>query len=114
MRRFSLPLTIILLALILGLAGACREIGPIVGQWRVNGPSNLLFEYRVDGTVCLVEGTRTFQVFHYQLKENSIIHLYDGMGRLQTYRYRIDGDKMTYYQANGSEWDVKESFTRVK
>jgi hypothetical protein len=91
MRRFSLPITIILLALTLGLAGACQKASPIVGQWRVNGPSNLLFEYRADGTVQLIEGMRTFQVFHYQLKENSIIRLYDGMGRLQTYRYRIDG-----------------------
>jgi hypothetical protein len=100
---------------VLWLSGAASEKpNPILGRWRTNGPSDLLFEYRADGTVHLIEETRTFQVFRYQLKEGSTIHLYDGMGRVRVYRYRIDGDEMMYFRITGSEEEVKETFRRER
>jgi len=98
---------------VLWLAGAaCEKSHPILGRWRTDGPSNLLFEYRADGTVHLIEEMHTFQVFRYQLKEGSTIHLYDGMGRVRVYQYRIDGDEMVYFRITGSEEEVKETFRR--
>jgi hypothetical protein len=100
---------------VLWLAGAAREkSNPVLGRWRTDGPSNLLFEYRADGTVHLIEETRTFQVFRYQLKEGSTIHLYDGMGRVRVYQYTIDGDEMIYSPITGSEKEGKETFRREK
>lgn len=103
-----------LLALLVGLVTACQKSVPIVGRWRTTGPANLLYEYREDGTVILIEETRSYQMFRYQLKEGHILHLYDGLGRRQVYRYEIEGDKMTYYQTTGSGAEVEEVFRRER
>lgn len=110
-RGSVIVLLAVLLYMLAGWTTACQKSHPIVGLWRTNGPSNLLFDYREDGTVSLIEETQTYQMFHYQLKEEDVIHLYDGMGRRQVFRYAIDGDEMKYYLTSGPD-EAKYTFRR--
>jgi len=85
------------LALITILIFACNAPQPIVGKWRTDAPTSLLFEYLEDGSVMLVEHSHKFVVFHYKIIDADSLQLYDGMGRLREYDFRISGDTLTFY-----------------
>ena len=76
---------------------ACRPVNPLLGKWRTEPPSSLLFEYRADGTVLLLTPEAVYQVFHYKLVDRDTIMLIDGMGRIKQYDFEVSGDRMTYY-----------------
>lgn len=84
------------LLLITILVFACSAPHPIVGKWRTDAPASLLFEYLEDGTVMLVEDSQKFVVFHYKIIDEDSLQLYDGMGRLREYEFRILGDTLIF------------------
>lgn len=45
----------------------------------------------------LVEDSHKFVVFHYKIIDEDSLQLYDGMGRLREYDFRISGDTLTFY-----------------
>ena len=85
------------LLLVIILTSACGSTHPIVGKWSTDAPTSLLFEYSADGSVMLVEDSREFVVFHYKIIDEDSLQLYDGMGRLREYDFRISGDTLTFY-----------------
>ncbi len=86
-------------ALFLGLAlTACRPVPSLAGRWRTEPPASLLYEYRADGVVTLVKENRQFIVFHYQLLDEDTLKLYDGMGRVRQYDFRISGETLLLYE----------------
>jgi predicted RNA-binding protein associated with RNAse of E/G family len=85
------------LLLVTILVFACSAPHPIVGKWRTDAPTSLLFEYLEDGSVMLVEDSYKFVVFHYEIIDEDSLQLYDGMGRLREYDFRISGDTLTFY-----------------
>lgn len=85
------------LILVMILVYACNATHPIVGKWSTEAPTSLLFEYLADGSVMLVEDSRKFVVFHYKIIDEDSLQLYDGMGRLREYEFRISGDTLTFY-----------------
>lgn len=45
----------------------------------------------------LVQNAGQFVVFHYQLIDADTFRLYDGMGRVRQYDFRISGDTLLLY-----------------
>ena len=76
---------------------ACRPASPLAGRWRTEPPASLLYEYQADGAVLLVQDTGRFVVFHYQLIDADTFRLYDGMGRVRQYDFRISGKTLLLY-----------------
>jgi hypothetical protein len=76
---------------------ACRPAYPLVGRWRTEPPASLLYEYQTDGAVLLVQDSEKFVVFHYQLIDENTFRLYDGMGRVRQYDFRISGKTLLLY-----------------
>lgn len=94
--KTSIGLTCVL-ALLMLLVAACDPAQSIAGRWRAEGPGSLLFEFSDDGAVDLLDGARRFPVFRYKILDEDSLQLYDGMGRIQAYDFRIAGDTMTFY-----------------
>ncbi len=76
---------------------ACRPANPLVGKWRTEPPSSLLYDYKADGTVLLLMPDAVYQVFHYKMVDQDTIMLIDGMGRIKQYNFEVSGDRMTYF-----------------
>lgn len=100
------------LVLVVLLLTACRPTSPVVGLWQSDEPASLQFEYLADGTVIMKEDTREFIVFHYEITDEDSLQLYDGMGRLQKYNFRISDDALTFYDITTG--DVIHQFHRVE
>lgn len=92
------------------LLAACQPAPPaIVGRWRTDAPSSLLFAYGEDGAVHLLEGAREYLVYHYKFVDADTIQLFDGMGRVREYNFHISGNRMTFFSASG---ETALQFTR--
>ena len=103
----------LLLLIAITLLTACSKQPQINGRWRSAPPSSLLYEYKDDGTVFLFQDGRSYQVFRYQLLDDDTIRLYDGMGRIQEYTFRLSADQLTFYtDLAGAE--IAESFQRIE
>ena len=102
---------ICLVGLALILLAACNSKPDINSRWRSEPPSSLLYEYRDDGTVLLIKGETTYQVFRYKFIDDDSIRLYDGMGRVQEYDFRISGDVLSFY-ADLEKGNLVERFRR--
>lgn len=77
------------------LFNACQPLPEeLWGKWRSAPPTSMLFEYRRDKTVYLIDGTRAYLVYRYKVKGN-VLQLFDGMGRLREYEFEIKDGKMT-------------------
>jgi hypothetical protein len=98
------------------IAGAviqsCAAKPRIVGDWDSGVPSNLRFEYRLDGSVWLMTEKVTRQVWRYEVTGNDILTLYDGMGRKREYRFSIQGSTLTFSDVKTGE--TIERYTRAK
>lgn len=86
----------------LALAGAvvvpgCRaEPEPtLVGRWQDRSQAALLYEFREDGSVWLVQDAITLPVFRYEVAAGNVLVLYDGMGRQRTFRYALTENELT-------------------
>ena len=90
------------LVLLAWLVTACGPGQSIAGKWRAEGPGSLLFEFSNDGAVELLDGSRRYPVFHYKILDEDSLQLYDGLGRIQAYDFRIAGDTMTFYDDMGT------------
>lgn len=90
--RLSLAAGLILVA-VLVLPG-CRGEPSLVGRWRDQSPAALLYEFREDGSVWLVQGDRSLPVFRYAVKEDGVLELHDGMGRRRALRYELVADRL--------------------
>lgn len=76
---------------------SCQIKPAIVGVWQDQGPAAIRYEFRNNGKVYMLMHDRAYFYFQYQLQDNSILRLYDGMGRRIDYRYEIEGDRMVFY-----------------
>ena len=66
----------------------------MVGRWRDQSPASLLYEFREDGSVWLVQGERSLPVFRYAVVEEGVLELHDGMGRPRTLRFELADDRL--------------------
>lgn len=106
--------TLVCILLLTGMIiSSCASRHPIVGKWRTDSPANLLFMYADDGTVSLLEGGDTLQVFHYEIIGDDAIRLIDGMGRMQAHKFSIVSDTMTFYDSQDTG-KIVGKFTREK
>ena len=112
-KRSHLRLGLLGLCLLLSLAlSACQKTNPLLGKWLTPPPSNMLFEYRADGTVHLIESDVVRQVFRYKFTSSDSIMLVDGMGRIRYYRFEVGEDSLVFYDAETNE--VALRMTRVE
>ena len=95
-RKKFIILTCVLVSLAF-LGSGCGATQPIVGKWRDESPASLLYEFLDDGTVVLLEGHDEFLVFYYEIIDDNSLQLYDGMGRIKEYEFRISGDMLIFY-----------------
>jgi len=109
LKKISEVFFLIILAILLS---ACHTEPNINGRWRSESPSALLYEYKDDGTVFLINDGKTYQVFRFQFIDDDSIRLYDGMGRIQVYHLRLTADEMTFY-TNLKSGEIAESFQRA-
>ena len=91
-RRLTLAAGLFLVAALL-LPG-CRQEPSLVGRWRDESPASLLYEFREDGSVWLVQGQRSLPIFRYAVKEDGVLELHDGMGRRRALRYELVADRL--------------------
>lgn len=95
---------ITIMAIFLLLSGsllqACDTEPCIAGDWISEAPTNMQFQFRTDGSVWLITGTDSRQVWRYEVDGEDILRLYDGMGRKQEIRFKIEGDSLTFYNPN--------------
>ncbi len=89
----------------------CRTEPRLSGFWRSESPSAFLYNYTDDGVVLLLVEEEPYQVFRYQIIDDNLIRLYDGMGRIQEYYFQLSADRLTFYTdlENGV---IAESFER--
>ena len=90
--RLSLAAGLILVAVLM-LSG-CRGEPSLVGRWRDQSPASLLYEFREDGSVGLVQGESSVPVFRDVVKEEGVLELHDGMGRQRTLRFELVNDQL--------------------
>lgn len=96
--------------LLLG-AASCSPGNPITGKWRSEGPAQLVFEYRLDGSVHLLADSGDYQVFRYQILDGQKLRLFDGMGRIRQYRFEVEGERLIYYDDANPQL-VREQYRR--
>jgi hypothetical protein len=102
------------IALLLGMAvaitlSAARHVQPpsLSGRWRDQSPAALLYEFRDDGSVWLIRGSRDLPVFRYEV-EGDVVVFHDGMGRPRAYRIALDGDMMVLREMDTTNGAVSE------
>ncbi len=66
----------------------------MVGRWRDQSPASLLYEFREDGSVWLVQGERSLPVFRYAVKDDGVLELHDGMGRPRMLHFELADDSL--------------------
>ena len=82
------------LGLSVGLLPGCREEPSLVGHWRDQSPAALLYDFRDDGSVWLVEGSLSLPVFRFAVKEGGVLELYDGMGRRRELLFEVSDERL--------------------
>jgi hypothetical protein len=83
---------------------ACTGRPGIVATWISEAPANLQFQFRADGTVWLITGQDSRQIWRYELDGKDMLRLYDGIGRKQEFRFTIQNDTLTFYNpSTGTE-----------
>ncbi len=102
-----------LAVVILLLVSACQASNPLVGRWRSDGPSKLLYEFREDGSVLLRDGGAVYPVFRYKLGGQDSLTLFDGMGRIKKFTFTVSADQLVFHDA-GNLASVLETFTRQR
>ena len=93
----------ILLFLLLGcgiiLLPSCMvRDNSLLGQWRDQSEAALLYDFREDGSVWLLGDELDLPVFHYEVGEDDVLRMYDGMGRLQELVLELDGDRLVLHE----------------
>lgn len=77
----------------------------LLGYWRSQDAANLLFDFREDESVHLLQDGVDYQVFRYQVRPAGAdlpqITLYDGMGRPMIYRFFVTPAEMVFYDPKG-------------
>jgi len=77
------------------VAPGCRAEPTLVGRWQDRSPAALLYEFREDGSVWLVQDAITLPVFRYEVAAGDVLVLYDGMGRQRMFRYALTENELT-------------------
>jgi len=77
------------------VAPGCRAEPTLVGRWQDRSPAALLYEFREDGSVWLVQDAITLPVFRYEVAAGDVLVLYDGMGRQRAFRYALTESELT-------------------
>jgi len=101
-RRVGLPAVILAVAAV-GLLLAVRIANPptLEGRWRDQSAAGLLYEFRADGSVWLLDDGRSLPVFRYEVIGRDGLRLHDGMGRPRELTFTLDGDVLTLRDAAG-------------
>lgn len=94
-RRSALILLFLLLGCGIFLLPSCpvRE-NSLPGLWRDQSEAALLYDFREDGSVWLLGDDLDLPVFRYEVGDDNVLRLYDGMGRLQELVLELDGDRL--------------------
>lgn len=78
-------------------------------MWRSREPASLLYNFREDGSVILLQYSQDYVVFNFQIVDENLL-LFDGMGRMREYTFSICGNRLTLYDETGI---IAEQFQRV-
>lgn len=81
------------------LAAGCSRQPSIVGFWRTSPPSSLSYEIRSDHSIWLTQHGKSYRMFGYKLLDSDTLQLFDGMGRMRQYDFRINGDQLELYDS---------------
>lgn len=87
-------------AFLLLMAAHFTRPASLSGRWRDQSPAALLYEFRDDGSVWLINDGRDLPVFRYEIVQD-VVEFHDGMGRPRAYRYTLDGDRLSLHELDG-------------
>ena len=95
--RVTLAFLLAMLLPVFGLlSAACTARPQLTGTWISEAPASMHFQFRADGTVWLVTGQASRQIWHYEV-DGADLRLYDGIGRKRDVRFAIKQDTLTFY-----------------
>lgn len=100
LRKTSL-LRILLLGIVLFISSACSSQQPsLTGRWRDQSAAALLYEFRDDGSIWLLQDGLGLPVLRYEVKGNDLLQLYDGMGRQRELQLVLTTDRLVLRDAS--------------
>jgi len=107
----NLVMLVIFLLVSGSILQACSSKPAIVGTWISEAPANLTFQFREDGSVWLLTDQQNRQIWRYEVDGKDILHLTDGIGRKQEFRFTIQEDTLTF--SDPTTGVAVEKYTRV-
>ena len=85
------------------LTGCGEESKGIVGSWKYNGSTTLMYTFNADGT-----GSYAGRNFKYEDTGTSVVITYDGDTESGTYNYTIEGNTLKITDSFGSIVEYKK------
>ncbi len=76
---------------------ACAAKPTLTGTWISEAPASLHYEFRSDGSVWVKTDQTSRQIWRYEVENNRLLDLYDGLGRKREVRFAIQNDILTFY-----------------